>query len=104
MIVHFCYYLIKLRLFVFYLGFVEGVLQLHGSYNASLVLIDLLKHFSQLLDVSIVWHHLHQDVESNLLKGRYALEFAQLVQDVGVKLIFFAALLDILELDEPGVL
>jgi len=54
---------------IFNFGFIQGILQLLRGDVTSLLLIYLLEHSPQVLDITGVGNHLHQDVERHLLQG-----------------------------------
>ena len=69
MVIDFRYDLVQLMLEVFNFGLIQGILQLLRGDVPSLLLIYLLEHSPQVLDITGVGNHLHQDVERHLLQG-----------------------------------
>jgi hypothetical protein len=68
------YDLVQLILEIFNFCLIQSILQLLRGDVASLLLINLLEHGTQVFDIAGVGDHLHQDVESDLLQGGHALE------------------------------
>ena len=96
--------LLQLMLEIFYIGLIQGVLQLIWGYVSSLLLINLLEHSPQVLDIAGVGDHLHQDVESHLLQGGDALKLFEALKHLRIELLLLILGVHLLKLHEPGVL
>ena len=102
--IDFRYYLVQLMLEVFNFGLIQGLLQLLRGDVPSLLLIYLLEHSTQVLDIAGVGDHLHQDVESHLLQSGNALEPLETLKHLGIEVLLLILCVHLLILQEPGVL
>ena len=102
--IDFRYDLVQLMLEVFNFGLIQGLLQLLRGDVPSLLLIYLLEHGPQVLDIAGVGDHLHQDVECDLLQSGYALETLETLKHLGIEVLLLILCIHLLILHKPGVL